>query len=161
MFMWNIDQSEGLCNGTRLIIRKLANHVLEASIMAKKYFGKTVYIPRMNMSPSQSPWPFKLHKRQFPIVVSFAMTVNKSHGQSLDLVGLYFPIYVFTYGQVYVALWMVTTKQGIKILIYDESDKLKTTTVNIVYKEVSNNIWQYDFVMWIFFLFLIGCITTF
>ncbi|XP_058727071.1 uncharacterized protein LOC131598493 [Vicia villosa] len=55
MLMRNIDQSEGLCNGTRLCITKMAAHVLEASIMGGKGLGNLVYIPRMDMSPFQSP----------------------------------------------------------------------------------------------------------
>ncbi|XP_058751157.1 uncharacterized protein LOC131624213 [Vicia villosa] len=140
MLMRNIDQSEGLCNGTRVMVTKMANHVIEAKIMAGKNCGNLVYIPRMDMSPSQSPWPFKLKRRQFPIVVSYAMTINKSQGQSLDTVGLYLPRDVFTHGQIYVALSRVTTKQGIKILIYDQNDQSKSTTTNVVYKEVFNNI---------------------
>ncbi|XP_058735847.1 uncharacterized protein LOC131623246 [Vicia villosa] len=140
MLMRNIDQSEGLCNGTRLIITKMATHVVEAKIMAGKGFGNLVYIPRMDMSPSQSPWPFKLNRRQFPIIVSYAMTINKSQGQSLDTVGLYLPRDVFTHGQIYVALSRVTTKQGIKILVHDDKGKFKGTTTNVVYKEVFNNI---------------------
>ncbi|XP_058754059.1 uncharacterized protein LOC131627232 [Vicia villosa] len=117
MLMRNINQSEGLCNGTRLIITKLGTHVIEASIIAGKGSGNRVYIPRMDMSPSQSPWPFKLNRRQFPIIVSYAMTINKFQWQSLDNVGLHLPRDVFTHGQIYVALSRVTTKQGIKILI--------------------------------------------
>ncbi|XP_058726918.1 uncharacterized protein LOC131598321 [Vicia villosa] len=98
MLMRNIDQSEGLCNGTRLCITKMAAHVLEASIMGGKGLGNLVYIPRMDMSPSQSPWPFKLNRRQFPIIVSYSMTINKLQGQSLDNVGLYLPKDVFTHG---------------------------------------------------------------
>ncbi|XP_058747147.1 uncharacterized protein LOC131620148 [Vicia villosa] len=140
MLMRNIDQSEGLCNGTRLIVTKLGTHVIEASIIAGKNCGNQVYIPRMDMSPSQSPWPFKLNRRQFPIIVSYAMTINKSQGQSLDTVGLYLPRDVFTHGQIYVALSRVTTKQGIKILIHDQHAKVKTTTTNVVYKEIFDNI---------------------
>ncbi|XP_058775045.1 uncharacterized protein LOC131649291 [Vicia villosa] len=140
MLMRNIDQSEGLCNGTRVMITKMANHVIEAKIMAGKGCGNLVYIPRMDMSPSQSPWPFKLKRRQFPIVVSYAMTINKSQGQSLDTVGLYLSRDVFTHGKIYVSLSRVTTKQGIKILIYDRDDRLKSTTTNVLYKEVFNNI---------------------
>ncbi|XP_058732927.1 uncharacterized protein LOC131604509 [Vicia villosa] len=140
MLMRNIDQSEGLCNGTRLIVTKLGTHVIEASIIAGKSCGNQVYIPRMDMSPSQSPWPFKLNRRQFPIILSYAMTINKSQGQSLDTVGLYLPRDVFTHGQIYVALSRVTTKQGIKILIHDQHAKVKTTTTNVVYKEIFDNI---------------------
>jgi len=78
MLLRNLDQSEGLCNGTRLIITRLANHVIGARPITDNNNGNEVYIPRMSMSPSQSPWPFKLIRRQFPIMLSYAMTINKS-----------------------------------------------------------------------------------
>ncbi|XP_058774037.1 uncharacterized protein LOC131648280 [Vicia villosa] len=140
MLMRNIDQSEGLCNGTRLIVTKMGNHVIEAAMMGGKSNGKLIYIPRMDMSPSDSPWPFKLNRRQFPIIVSYAMTINKSQGKSLDWVGLYIPRDVFTHGQIYVALSRVTTKRGVKILIHDDKMNAKSTTTNVVYKEVFHNI---------------------
>ncbi|XP_058784406.1 uncharacterized protein LOC131659198 [Vicia villosa] len=123
MLMRNIDQSEGLCNNIRLIVTKMENHVIEAQIMGGKGHGKVTYIPRMDMSPSQSPWPFKLSRRQFPIIVSYAMTINKSQGQSLDWIGLYIPKDVFSHGQLYVAISRVTSKKEIKILIHDDNNK--------------------------------------
>jgi ATP-dependent DNA helicase PIF1 len=140
MLLRNIDQSEGLCNGTRLIVTKLAIHVLEAKIMGGKHHGNIIYIPRMDMSPSQSPWPFKLNRRQFPIIVSYAMTINKSQGQSLDWVGLYLPKDVFSHGQIYVAISRVTSQKGIKILIHDAKKEPKDMTTNVVYKEVFQNV---------------------
>jgi len=80
MLLRNLDQTQGLCNDTRLITRRLAKHVIAAEIISSKYSGHMVYIPRMSMSPSQSPWPFKLLRRQFPIMLSYAMTINKSQG---------------------------------------------------------------------------------
>src|SRR4051812_4787373 len=96
MLMRNLDQSDGLCNGTRLIVTRLANHVIEAKIISGKNISNLFYIPRMSMSPSESLWPFKLIRRQFPIIVSYAMTINKSQGQSLNSVGLYLPSPVFS-----------------------------------------------------------------
>ncbi|XP_039683008.1 uncharacterized protein [Medicago truncatula] len=140
MLMRNIDQSMGLCNGTRLIITRMANHVLEAKIMSGTNIGSMTYIPRMDMSPSQSPWPFKLTRRQFPIIVSYAMTINKSQGQSLDSVGLYLPTSVFSHGQLYVAMSRVKSKVGLKILIHDKEKIPLSTTMNVVYKEVFENL---------------------
>ncbi|XP_058759288.1 uncharacterized protein LOC131632565 [Vicia villosa] len=140
MLMRNLDQSEGLCNGTRLTVTRLASHVIEAKIISGKNIGNLIYIPKMSLSPSQSPWPFKLVRRQFPIIVSFAMTINKSQGQSLDNVGLYLPKDVFSHGQLYVAISRVKSKKGLKILIHDKGREPMTITTNVVFKEVFQNI---------------------
>ena len=55
MLLRNLDQTQGLCNGTRLIVTRLAKHVIAADIISGTNIRDLVYIPRMSMSPSQSP----------------------------------------------------------------------------------------------------------
>jgi ATP-dependent exoDNAse (exonuclease V) alpha subunit len=94
-------------------------------------------------------FPFRFKRKQFPIRLSFAMTINKAQGQTIPIVGVYLPEPVFSHGQLYVALSRATAKSNIKILTIKDNEKdtknskkrkrteaLVTTTLNIVYKEV-------------------------
>ena len=45
MLLRNLNQSEGLCNGTRLIITALGDMILEAQIITGTHTGKIVLIP--------------------------------------------------------------------------------------------------------------------
>ena len=98
MLLRNLNQNEGLCNGIRLIITKLAAWVIEAKIITGTNIGTCVFIPRITLFPSDSKLPFVLKRRQFSISVCFAMTINKSQGQSLKHVGVYLPKPVFNHG---------------------------------------------------------------
>ncbi|XP_025984904.1 ATP-dependent DNA helicase PIF1-like [Glycine soja] len=140
MLIRNLDQTDGLCNGTRLIITKLRSNVIEAEAITGPNSRNRTYIPRINMSPSESPWPFKLIRRQFPFIVSYAMTINKYQGQSLHHIGLYLPHPVFSHDQLYVALSRVKSKDGLHILIHDNDGNPKNITSNVVYNEVFANL---------------------
>ncbi|XP_047267387.1 uncharacterized protein LOC124897838 [Capsicum annuum] len=140
MLLRNIDQSSGLCNGTRLIITRIGNWVIEAKVLSENMIGQKVFIPRMSLTPSDLRISFKFQRRQFSIVVSFAMTINKSQGQSLSHVGLYLKKAVFTHGQLYVALSRVTRRQGLKILTYDDEGEVSNEATNVVFKEVYPNL---------------------
>ncbi|XP_024634756.1 uncharacterized protein [Medicago truncatula] len=78
MLLRNMDQSLGLCNGTRLIITKMGKFMLEGRVISGSNIIEKVFIPRLSLTPSDNRIPFKFKRRQFPIFVSFAMTINKS-----------------------------------------------------------------------------------
>ncbi|XP_071687457.1 uncharacterized protein [Rutidosis leptorrhynchoides] len=140
MLLRNVDKSKGLCNGTRLIVERLADNNIEARIITGHCFGQLTYIPRMIVEPTDKNIAIKFRRRQFPDNVCFAMTINKSQGQSLSNVGLYIRKPVFTHGQHYVAVSRVTSKKGLKVLILDEDGNVSHTTRNVVYKEVLQSI---------------------
>ncbi|XP_024010217.1 uncharacterized protein LOC112085255 [Eutrema salsugineum] len=98
MLLRNIDPKNALCNGTRLIITRMANYVLEAQIITGSKVGDKVLIPRIFLSHSEMKLPFRMRRKQFPITLDFAMTINKSQGQTLEKVGLYLPRHVLLMG---------------------------------------------------------------
>ena len=106
--------------------------VLEAKVISGSNIDEKVFIPRLSLSSSDVKIPFKFQRRQFPIFVSFAMTINKSQGQPLKNVGIYLPSPVFLHDQLYVAISRVTSKQGLKILIVDGDGENTNTTSNVV-----------------------------
>lgn len=81
MFLRNINQNEGLCNGTRLTITHLGIWSVTANIISGKNIGTKVTIPRIIMSPNESKWSFKLNRRQLLLAPCYAMTINKSQGK--------------------------------------------------------------------------------
>nr|XP_028954994.1 uncharacterized protein LOC114823729 [Malus domestica] len=136
MLIRNLNQSQGLCNGTRLVVTQLNDKVVQAKIMTGRNIGERVYIPRIITESSQHKYPFTVRIRQYPLKICYAMTINKSQGQSLKMVGLFLSQTVFSHGQLYVTLSRVTSKKGLKIVIAHNSDMPYGYTKNIVYKDV-------------------------
>ncbi|POM79144.1 Helitron helicase-like protein [Phytophthora palmivora] len=136
----NLNSDAGLCNGTRLRVVSLCERSIEATIMSGPFKGKRVFILRIIFynEDDDKEFPFKLRRKQFPVVPAFAMTINKAQGQSFHHVGIYLESPVFAHGQLYVAFSRVTSRKAIKIAVdpeaIDEDGNIHTK--NIVYREI-------------------------
>lgn len=140
MLLRNIDLPNGLCNGTRLIITNLGSKIIEAKIITGSKKETTAYIPRIIFNVKNQKWPFVLKRKQFPVRICYAMTINKSQGQTLNKVGVYLPRPVFSHGQLYVALSRATSRDGVKLLIENPNNEHADYTQNVVFTEIFSDI---------------------
>ena len=115
-----------LCNGTRLCVKQLMPHVIEATILTGCARGEDVFIPRIPMIPTDMPFEFK--RLQFPVRLAFAMSINKAQGQSLKVAGINLESPCFSHGQLYVACSRVGSGRSLYVFAPDGK------TRNIVYQ---------------------------
>ena len=134
MLLRNLNLAKGLCNGSRLRLLQVSSSVLLCEIVEGRYRGQEVLIPRITHHCNDSRLPFTLCRRQFPVTGAFAMTINKSQGQSYDRVGIYLRNEVFSHGQLYVALSRGRHPANIKVA--NDNNEAVGTVKNIVYHEV-------------------------
>ena len=128
----NVDTTKGVCNGTRLICKRIHSKILECEIATGINIGRTVYIQRMPLTPTDTNLPFDFKRIQFPVRPAFSMTISKSQGQTLALIGLALEEPPYAHGHLYVSFSRVSAIENIKVCIKNNSKY----TRNLVYKEV-------------------------
>jgi ATP-dependent DNA helicase PIF1 len=129
MLLRNLDPPV-LCNGTRVCIKNLLPHVIEAEVMTGCAKGEHVFIPRIPLMSQDLAFTFQ--RLQFPVRIAFAMTINKAQGQSLNVAGINLSSPCFSHGQLYVACSRVGNPNN--LYIYCKEGQTK----NIVYEEAIN-----------------------
>jgi ATP-dependent DNA helicase PIF1 len=89
------------------------------------------------LSYTDGSLPFTLSRKQFLVRLCFAMTINKSQGQSFETEGIDLRAPVFTYGQFYVAVSRTSSVVGLQVLLANLETR---ETANVIYLEVLSDI---------------------
>ena len=127
----NINKKAGLCNGTRLIVEELHQNHIKVRIASGKFKGNVHFLFRIFCTTAENRVPYRLKRFQFPIVPCFAMTINKSQGQTLTHVGVCLDQPVFSHGQLYVALSRCSDPAQLHVMIPEGEE-----TQNVVFEEI-------------------------
>lgn len=137
MLLRNLDLSAGQCNGTRMRIIAMEMHHLEVEILTGSHK------PKIKLKARDVALPNPLSRFQFPVRVSFAMTIIKAQGQTFDNVGIYLQQPCFTHGQLYVAFSRVRRYEDLYVCIVNSSKQGcfsykngRKFTRNVIYKSV-------------------------
>ena len=81
MLLRSFAPKQGLCNGARIIFNKDTNILLYRKIASGDYAREEVLIPRIEIRHMDEQF-IEWSCRQFPVRPVFAMTINKSQGQT-------------------------------------------------------------------------------
>ena len=103
MFLRSLEPPKTM-NGTRCIVTRLHENVIEAMISTGPFKNETVILPRIPLVPSDSEIPFQFRRLQFPVKPCFAFTINKAQGQTLKAIGIDLSSACFTHGMFYVSV---------------------------------------------------------
>ena len=141
ILMRNLHTARGLINGTRMQVVTLLSHSIECTVLTGAARGTRVLIPRIKLTTTPGVLPFTFTRCQIPVMVGFAMTINKSQGQTFSNVGIYLKLPVFTHGQLYVALSRARSLEKMKVFVEPGphqyiSENGEIITKNVVYTEV-------------------------
>ena len=123
-------------------ITGLTENSIQAKIVSECNQGDIVLLTRIDLAPSDVSLPFVLKRRQFPIIPAYAMTINKSQGQTFEYVGIQLDEPVFSHGQLYVALSRCRIPHQVKVHIKQTHEQGKLLnderyfTKNVVYRDI-------------------------
>jgi hypothetical protein len=148
LLLRNLEPTEGLSNGTRLVIKELCENFIRAEIISESHRGETALFVKEALTTKLQKMPVTMERFQYALMPAFSMTINKSQGQTLDNVGLWLPNPVFSHGQLYTG--MSRCKDSDKITVHienlrreqgelDLNNKSRIFTINVVYHEVFVN----------------------
>ncbi|XP_076044688.1 uncharacterized protein LOC143027303 [Oratosquilla oratoria] len=127
-----------LCNGTRVMVTNLQKNIIVGKILGGTYRGEQVLLPRVTLESTDTAVLFK--RKQFPVKLCYAMTINKSQGQTFNRCGLLLDsAQCFAHGQLYVACSRVTSSNSLFVFtgLRKEGDEyVNKPARNCVYKEL-------------------------
>nr|CAD2179517.1 unnamed protein product [Meloidogyne enterolobii] len=139
----NLNTNKGLCNGTRLIVKRLTTNLIEAeTISLSSTQGVIVGISRaLHTYRDERPDGISFERFQFPVRIAFTMTITKAQGQTCERLGADLSEEPFAHGQLYTLLSRCTNSSNIRIFA---PEKETDEHGNVLIKNVVTRGIQFD-----------------
>jgi len=121
MLLRNMHVANGLFNGQLMEVVKLDRYVVSVKLLDARYGDEVHHIPRIKFEAKFGDVPFT--RVQFPLRLAYAITANKSQGQTLTgniVLDLRRPS--FAPGQLYVAFTRVPSGANVTLLLPPDHD---------------------------------------
>ena len=106
----NLDLDSGICNGSQGIITRIEERG-EATIIEVKFTNGVTRVIEPHWWQSEE-YPC-IAIKQYPLLLSWAMTIHKIQGATLDMAEIDIGSSIFEYGQTYVALSRIKSLNGL------------------------------------------------
>ncbi|CAB1113964.1 unnamed protein product [Ectocarpus sp. CCAP 1310/34] len=119
MLVRNLNFAEGLVNGQKCILKGVSpnSRVIQVELLTDDLPHPIVLIPRINFTAQVGRNGISFMRVQFPLRSAYAMTINKSQGQTLKKIGLDLRSSPFAHGQLYVALTRAQKRSTVMVLL--------------------------------------------
>ena len=133
-----LNKSAGLVTNARVRILSLGVHRIKVCIMdsAAENNGVdiTADIPRIRFTYRLGTGDLEITRKQFPLALGYAITINKAQGQTLRRVLLDLTTQPFTHGHLYVAC--SRTRNSASFFAYVQDRTRPLHACNVVYKDL-------------------------
>jgi hypothetical protein len=81
----------GLENGVTMGLWEMYNRTMKSETVTGQAENKEIFLPGIDLISTDTNLPFTMKRKQFPICLAFLITINKSHGQTFNKLGIYLP----------------------------------------------------------------------
>ena len=137
MCMQNLDVSNGICNGTTMIVESLGDNIVWCKVHTRYGLRSHPISPTKFTYSSNG---FKFSRTQLPVRVAFCGTINRVQGGTYEHVAYHATHPIWAHGMLFVAITRVTSPEGLTILC-DPNLMVEASVAGD--EPVSNNVQRY------------------
>lgn len=127
-----------ICNGTKMKVLHAKTHLLECKVLTGRAAGTNIVLPRITLKDDSGYDTVRFQRKQFPVRLAYACSIDKGQGQSLTRAGIMLRTDCFAHGQCYTAFSRPKGPEWLSVYQPDPHSEVRgeTRVSNVVWPEV-------------------------